>query len=73
MCLGLGLFKRLSVLAPLCWLATECRSANSIKPSFFFFTLLFRLLSLAQEGQGWLKEGTVALASNKQQGFPPTT
>ena len=27
---------------------------------FLFLTLLFRLLSLAQEGQGWLKEGTVA-------------
>ena len=32
---------------------------------FFFLTLLFHLLSLAQEGQGWLKEGTVAHARHK--------
>ena len=31
-----------------------------------FVTLLFRLLSLAQEGQGWLKEGTVALARHSK-------
>ena len=33
---------------------------------FVFLTLLFRLLSLAQEGQGWLKEGTVAHARQKK-------
>ena len=34
---------------------------------FFFLTLLFHLLSLAQEGQGWLKEGTVAQGGFKVQ------
>ena len=47
--------------------------ASGLICSNFFLTLLFRLLSLAQEGQGWLKEGTAALASNKRRGFPPTT